>query len=215
MSAATRLVIASVGVLLTMTGTFGANPGKKKAESEPLTLLRSSLVQRELKISVPQLAQIRRLDENEIAKRTSQQRYDARLGTAGSQYELFRPETGEEVNADFERAVLRAIRQTLKPDQYRRFCQIVWQLHGSQALAEADLQTQLLLTTEQRMRIAEHMRPAGRGTADASELDFSDVLTEQQRAQWQDLLGVPFKQLDRLRALRHSGASSGRRNETK
>jgi hypothetical protein len=111
-----------------------------------------------------------------------------------------RPLSPEEWKAKFEElpAQEKALRDMLRPEQARRLRQVALQQRGPDAFNDPAVAQALRLTPEQREKVrklheeAHRFGPGGPRPGNPWEQIVS-LLTDEQRAQWQELTGEPFK----------------------
>lgn len=153
----------------------------------PLMIVRQEAVQRHLGLRPKQVAQIREIvAEQDRFQREFWHRPDAGPAEARA---MFREH--------LDKALL-ALAEVLEPEQAARLQQIVWQRQGIWALGTAEVADSLALTSSQRSaiyRIQEdtfHRSPHQSSSGDlSSDERVRQILTPQQLAAWQQMLGEP------------------------
>ncbi len=112
-----------------------------------------------------------------------------------------------EVRKKTEEAGWKALDGVLRPEQMKRFKQIVFQRRGPAVFADPEVQKRLGMTDEQKALAtkfeAERRKKSGQDGAGADELEkleaeqirkTVDILTDKQKTVWDDLTGEPFKE---------------------
>jgi hypothetical protein len=122
----------------------------------------------------------------------------------------------EEDAAKIPDAVMEALAKSLKPEQLKRLKQINLQVRGNAAFGDAKIQKQLSFTDEQKEKVTEILKEADaarrelfqslRQGGDFQEMrkkmtemneevtkKIQDVLTDDQKDKWKDMVGKPFK----------------------
>jgi serine/threonine protein kinase len=175
----------------------GGRPGPPRGDLE-LRLLAQKSVQEELKLSEEQVRQVKRAEEK---------RRDAFHKLRGLSPDEWRAKA-EEFWGDPEKVLA----DLLRPEQVRRLRQVALQQRGSEAFADPEVARVLLLSPEQKdkiralqeethrsLRAAFRPGPRPDGWKKAEEVWKSEreqamqVLTDEQRARWQELTGEPFR----------------------
>jgi hypothetical protein len=166
---------------------FGHPPGfpRPGPPREGLTfqLLGQKSVQQELKLSEEQVKKIAEL---------SKKRRDL------TWWEMWRNLSPEEARARIsgQEAQEKSLVEKLDEPQTRRLKQIVWQQRGGLALGESEVAAALALTPEQQKEIRsllDEWHHRGRGQRKNVSEQLLNVLTEGQKAKWNEMLGEPFK----------------------
>ena len=161
-------------------------------------LLKQAAVRKDLKLSDEQIRALAALTDK---------RRDGAFGHRGPGDDLHREDDGD--------ANERACFEVLRPEQAKRLRQIVWQQRGAHVFGDPDVADALQLTADQRERIhkieedslralwapparsPDHRTPDVWKKPDDFWKKVNDrllaVLTEDQKAKWQDMTGEPFQ----------------------
>jgi Spy/CpxP family protein refolding chaperone len=202
---------------------FGGGPGGGPLVGPPpgafgggkLFLLTQKSVQEELKLSDDQVKKVAELGEKQR---------DAFQGLRNLGRDELRKKF-EEMTKDTDKAIA----DTLKEDQLKRFNQIALQQQGTRALGDPEVADALKLSPEQKDKVKAVQEEARRefgalfqGGGDpaegrkkmeelrkATDEKLMNVLTDEQKAKWKELQGEPFK--GEIRRPGFGGGRAGRR----
>jgi Spy/CpxP family protein refolding chaperone len=179
-------------------------------------LLVNESVQKELKLSDEQIAQIKKITD-EVGEKYKDDLTKLRKGGDGKEAFKKMAEIGKKMSEDTHKQLESA--KILKPDQAKRFHQIEIQAKGSQAFNESDVATALKLTDDQKEKVKTIQEDArkemgegfkgGKGGFDKEKIAEAAkkfaavrketmerclaVLTADQKKTWQELTGAPFE----------------------
>ena len=145
--------------------------GPMRGGRPPLLLLAAQKsVQADLKLKKPQIQQIQKVDAKmrKVAMEAMRAGPQAMAATMGSTLK------------DSEKELT----DILVEEQMIRLKQIATQLQGPQAILDSEVSEKLQLTKEQSSKIQSLTRK--------NEKKLNTLLTEEQRAKWQEMVGRPF-----------------------
>lgn len=184
------------------------------ALNSPIHLVRNAKVQEELKLDDDQKAKIQEALQTINAKR--QKLFTALRGLQGDERQKKMAELRKKMQDETAEAT-KAIRAALKPEQAERLDQISLQVRGLQALRDAVVTEKLQLTPEQKKQIqdasaagqkkrAQLVQDVRNGNvertkyrekldeiAKETETKTMDVLTDEQKAQFEKMKGAKFE----------------------
>ncbi len=184
------------------------------ALNSPINLVRNAKVQEELKLDDDQKAKIQEALQTVNAQR--QKLFTALRGLQGDERQKKMAELQKKMQDETAEAT-KTIRAALKPEQAQRLDQILLQVRGLQALSDAAVAEKLQLTPEQRKQIqdagaagqqkrAQLVQDFRNGNvertkyrekldeiAKETETKTIDVLTDEQKAQFEKMKGAKFE----------------------
>jgi len=184
------------------------------ALNSPIHLVRNAKVQEELKLDDDQKAKIQEALQSINAQR--QKLFTALRGLQGDERQKKMAELQKKMQDETAEAT-KTIRAALKPEQAQRLDQILLQVRGLQALSDAAVAEKLQLTPEQRKQIqdagaagqqkrAQLVQDFRNGNvertkyrekldeiAKETETKTIDVLTDEQKAQFEKMKGAKFE----------------------
>jgi Spy/CpxP family protein refolding chaperone len=203
------LSVVFVGLLVSLAVAQQRPFGGGGAGGGTAMLLNNEGVQKELKLTDDQIAQVKKVSQEvrEKFKGEFEKMKDvdkAQRGEKGA--ELFK-KVNDETN--------KSLASVLKPEQAKRLHQIQLQIGGSEALTEPDVEKALKLTDDQKDKIKTIREDARKDMAELRKDGFKDkggeafkkmaavrketvdkamaVLTPEQKKIWQELTGAPFE----------------------
>jgi hypothetical protein len=208
-----RIALAALGLAAIVTSpTFAQGRGGRGGFGfgGPGALLSNKSVQEELKLDEKQAEGATKIAADSRAKR--QEAMQGAQGLEGQERLNKMTELMKPINEETEKAVA----ALLKPEQLKRYKEIELQQRGVQAFGNADLQTELKLTDEQKEKIRaiqqEYAPGRGRGAGGgggggdpaaarermlARRKEAMDkvmaVLNDDQKKAWNEKIGKPFE----------------------
>ncbi len=213
-----QLVAAALVMTLCASAANAQPQGGRRQMSlapSPLMLLGQKSVQDELKLTNEQITSVGNLSKKQLAA----------IQGAGE----VEPEEREKKRAEMQKESEKAIAEMLKADQAKRLKQIHMQLQGAEAFEKPEVVTQLKINDEQKAKIKEmrdeaqkEMRGAGRpqgGNREEARMKMQElnnatgekivntVLNAEQKTQWKEMIGTPFKGEIRMQVGRPGGGN--------
>ncbi|HZP80337.1 MAG TPA: hypothetical protein VFB21_01745 [Chthonomonadaceae bacterium] len=209
------IALIVIGLLIVSVGSASAQGGRRGGMmgrmGGGLGLLRMESVQKELKMTQPQ---IEKLDSKQQEVRAQMQELFQNSGG----FQNMSPEDRQKLFAKSQEIQHKAVADILDTTQMKRFEQLELQQQGPSALMRKDIADRLKLTEAQRSKLAEIQQQAmsemralfqsgnGGGPGGMSEENRQKfqaiqktsnekalaVLTAEQQKQWKQMLGAPF-----------------------
>lgn len=157
-----------------------------------IILLINERVQNELGIVRPQLKSIK--ESSDRLKEKSMLRIKAMQQLLDSE----KPKARQSLMRELAEAADAFLAEVLRPDQLKRFQQIQLQHEGIDAFLNASVRNELSLTKEQiaslkvKAILHQGIKNPASGVREQAMQEVMSMLTEQQSAKWQEMLGEPF-----------------------
>lgn len=209
-------VCAALALLAVTTTVANAQGGQGRGRGGMfggggLMMLGIPEVQQELKMTQPQI------DKLQGAQQGMREKMQEVMQSAGGPEALRDPANREKLMAQVQEVQTKAVKEILDTTQFKRFHQLELQQMGPQALGRKDVAEALKLTEKQRSDIQAAQQAAmqqqmeviqGAGgfqqltDADRKKLEdlragtatkIAAVLTDDQKKQWEEMLGAKFK----------------------
>jgi len=202
--------IVALGVVAFLAAPAMAQQGRGggRGFGSPANLLGNASVQQELKLDAGQIEKAKEVAAKAREKMTAAR--ESLQSLEGEERDKKMRELMAESNADTHKAV----KDFMKPEQMKRFYQIVHQAQGAQAFTDEHVQKHLKITATQKSEIEGIVQASGQegrkifqenqGDAEGIRTKFTELrketlakveskLTDEQKASYKELLGAPFE----------------------
>jgi hypothetical protein len=202
--------IVALGVVAFLAAPAMAQQGRGggRGFGSPANLLGNASVQQELKLDADQIEKSKAAAEKAREKMTAAR--ESLQSLEGEEQAKKRRELTAEINADIHKAV----KEFMKPEQTKRFYQIVHQQQGAQAFTDEHVQKHLKITDAQKSDIEGIVQASGQemrkifqenqGDAEGIRTKMTELrketlakveakLTDDQKASYKEMLGAPFE----------------------